>query len=186
MVVAGPGNAGAGGWGTAKGLAVQVLTGRWFMVFASLLIMSAAGATYMFGLYSSEIKEVLGYDQTTLNLLSFFKDLGSNVGVLSGLINEVTPPWVVLSVGAVLNFFGYFMIWLAVSKRIATPKVWHMCLYICIGANSQSFANTGTYETISNIYVYDIWSCYTTIHFNPVNACSYSLKQKRLSFVLLE
>lgn len=147
MVVAGPGNAGAGGWGTAKGLAVQVLTGRWFMVFASLLIMSAAGATYMFGLYSSEIKEVLGYDQTTLNLLSFFKDLGSNVGVLSGLINEVTPPWVVLSVGAVLNFFGYFMIWLAVSKRIATPKVWHMCLYICIGANSQSFANTGSLVT---------------------------------------
>ncbi|EXB96177.1 putative transporter MCH1 [Morus notabilis] len=147
MVVAGPGTAGAGGWGTAKGLAVQVLTGRWFMVFASLLIMSAAGATYMFGLYSSEIKEVLGYDQTTLNLLSFFKDLGSNVGVLSGLINEVTPPWVVLSVGAVLNFFGYFMIWLAVSKRIATPKVWHMCLYICIGANSQSFANTGSLVT---------------------------------------
>ena len=126
------------------GFAVQVITGRWFMVFASLLIMSAAGATYMFALYSGDIKSVLGYDQTTLNLLSFFKDLGSNVGVLSGLINEVTPPWVVLSVGAVLNFFGYFMIWLAVTKRIATPKVWHMCIYICIGANSQSFANTGS------------------------------------------
>lgn len=147
MVVAGPGNAGAGGCSMSKGLAVQILTGRWFMVFASLLIMSAAGATYMFGLYSSEIKEVLGYDQTTLNLLSFFKDLGSNVGVLSGLINEVTPPWVVLSCGAVLNFFGYFMIWLAVSRKISTPKVWHMCLYICIGANSQSFANTGSLVT---------------------------------------
>ena len=138
---------GGGGWATTKGLTLQVLTGRWFMVFASLLIMSAAGATYMFGLYSSDIKEVLGYDQTTLNLLSFFKDVGSNVGVLSGLINEVTPPWVVLSVGAVLNFFGYFMIWLSVTKKIATPKVWHMCLYICIGANSQSFANTGSLVT---------------------------------------
>ncbi|PON42220.1 Major facilitator [Trema orientale] len=145
MVVAG--NGGGGGWATTKGLTLQVLTGRWFMVFASLLIMSAAGATYMFGLYSSDIKEVLGYDQTTLNLLSFFKDVGSNVGVLSGLINEVTPPWVVLSVGAVLNFFGYFMIWLSVTKKIATPKVWQMCLYICIGANSQSFANTGSLVT---------------------------------------
>ncbi|KAJ6909287.1 hypothetical protein NC652_020317 [Populus alba x Populus x berolinensis] len=90
------------------------------MVFASLLIMSAAGATYMFALYSPDIKSALGYDQTTLNLLSFFKDVGSNVGVLSGLINEVTPPWVVLSMGAVLNFFG---------------------------ANSQSFANTGSLVT---------------------------------------
>ncbi|GFP86662.1 hypothetical protein PHJA_000810000 [Phtheirospermum japonicum] len=132
---------------TSRALALQVLYGRWFMVFATTLIMSAAGATYMFGLYSPIIKSSLGYDQTTLNLLSFFKDLGSNVGVLSGLINEVTPPWVVLSIGAVLNFFGYLMIWLAVSRKISRPHVWHMCLYICIGANSQSFANTGALVT---------------------------------------
>ncbi|KAL3523509.1 hypothetical protein ACH5RR_016343 [Cinchona calisaya] len=141
------GNYGGGGCSNMGGLTLQVLTGRWFMVFATLLIMSAAGATYMFGLYSGDIKSSLGYDQTTLNLLSFFKDLGSNVGVLSGLINEITPPWVVLSMGAVLNFFGYFMIWLAVTKRISTPQVWQMCLYICIGANSQSFANTGALVT---------------------------------------
>ncbi|XP_047319692.1 protein NUCLEAR FUSION DEFECTIVE 4-like [Impatiens glandulifera] len=128
-------------------LAVQVVEGRWFMVFASFLIMSAAGATYMFGLYSTEIKESLGYDQTTLNLLSFFKDLGANVGILSGLIMEVSPPWVVLAMGAVLNFFGYFMIWLAVTKRLSRPQVWHMCLYICVGANSQAFANTGALVT---------------------------------------
>ncbi|KAI3458925.1 hypothetical protein Pfo_015588 [Paulownia fortunei] len=146
MVVASNGGGGAE-WLANRNFAVQVLTGRWFMVFATTLIMSAAGATYMFGLYSPEIKSSLGYDQTTLNLLSFFKDLGSNVGVLSGLINEVTPPWVVLSIGAVLNFFGYLMIWLAVSRKISRPQVWHMCLYICIGANSQSFANTGALVT---------------------------------------
>ncbi|KAE8717939.1 ACT-like superfamily protein isoform 1 [Hibiscus syriacus] len=143
MVVAAPGYGGAT-MPSSKSFALQILTGPWLMVFGSLLIMSAAGATYMFSLYSGDIKESLGYDQTTLNLLSFFKDLGTNVGVLSGLIAEVTPPWFVLSVGAVLNFFGYFMIWLAVTKKIATPQVWHMCLYICIGANSQSFANTGS------------------------------------------
>lgn len=122
-----------GGRSELVSLAIQILNGRWFMVFASFLIMSAAGATYMFSLYSSEIKTSLGYDQSTLNLLSFFKDLGSNVGVLSGLIAEITPPWVVLSIGSVLNFFGYFMIWLGVTKRIAKPTVWQMCLYICIG-----------------------------------------------------
>ncbi|XP_027365764.1 protein NUCLEAR FUSION DEFECTIVE 4-like [Abrus precatorius] len=145
MAVASMGS--VGGLCDTKGLIVQVVTGRWFVVFASFLIMAVAGATYMFGLYSEDIKRNLGYDQTTLNLLSFFKDLGGNVGVLSGLINEITPPWVVLAMGSVLNFFGYFMIWLAVTKRIATPKVWQMCLYICIGANSQSFANTGSLVT---------------------------------------
>ncbi|KAL2324058.1 hypothetical protein Fmac_023116 [Flemingia macrophylla] len=146
-VVGGAGSVGVHGWGDMKSLTLQVITGRWFVVFASFLIMAAAGATYMFGLYSGDIKSTLGYDQSTLNLLSFFKDFGSNVGVLSGLINELTPPWVVLAIGAILNFFGYFMIWLSVTKRIAKPQVWQMCLYICIGANSQSFANTGSLVT---------------------------------------
>ncbi|KAM2395380.1 hypothetical protein ACFX1X_032754 [Malus domestica] len=102
-----------------------------------------SGATYMFGLYSNDVRTSLGYDQTTVNLLSFFKDLGGNVGIIAGLINEVTGPWVVLLLSALKNFFGYFMIWLAVTGRTSKPRVWHMCLYICIGANSQTFANTG-------------------------------------------
>ncbi|KAJ1436003.1 Nodulin-like [Sesbania bispinosa] len=134
-------------WGNSKGFTLQVLSGRWFMVFSSFMIMSVSGASYMFGLYSREIKSVLGYDQSTLTLLSFFKDLGSNIGIISGLINEVTPPWVVLTIGGVLNFFGYFMIWLAVTKKIANPPVWNMCLYIFIGANSHCSTNTGALVT---------------------------------------
>lgn len=65
----------------------QVLDGRWFMAFVSVLIMSVAGATYLMGLYSNLIKTIPGYYQTTLKLLSFFKDVGSNVGILSGLIH---------------------------------------------------------------------------------------------------
>ncbi|KAG5003034.1 hypothetical protein JHK86_027173 [Glycine max] len=121
----------------------HVITGRWFMIFASCLIMAVSGATYMFGLYSNEVKASLGYDQSTLNLISFFKDLGANLGIFSGLINEISPPWVILAMGATMNFIGYFMIWLSVTSRIAKPQVWQMCLYFYIGANSQSFANTG-------------------------------------------
>ncbi|KAL3518435.1 hypothetical protein ACH5RR_021024 [Cinchona calisaya] len=127
--------------------AVHVVRGRWFSLFASFLIMAGAGATYLFGVYSRDIKSSLGYDQTTLNLLGFFKDLGANVGVLSGLIAEIAPTWLVLLIGAAFNFGGYFMIWLAVTGKIAKPKVWMMCVYICVGANSQNFANTGALVT---------------------------------------
>lgn len=106
------------------------------MVFASLLIMCVAGTSNMFGLYSNDIKSTFGYDQTTLNLLGLFKDLGGNLGILSGLIYEVVPPWVVLSIGAIMNFLSYFIIWLTVTGHIARPRVWQMCLYTFIGANS--------------------------------------------------
>ncbi|WCJ41208.1 Major facilitator superfamily protein [Euphorbia peplus] len=125
------------------GFAVHVVKGRWFSLFASFLIMAASGAVLVFGAYSKDIKASLGYDQQTLNLVSFSKDLGAFIGVFSGLIAEVTPTWFVLLTGAATNFVGYFMIWLAVTGRIHKPQVWQMCLYICIGANSQNFANTG-------------------------------------------
>ncbi|TYJ33589.1 hypothetical protein E1A91_A05G113100v1 [Gossypium mustelinum] len=101
----------------------EVLRGRWFQLFASFLIMAGAGATYLFGTYSSEIKTTLCYDQTTINLLGFFKDLGGNIGVLSGLVAEVTPTWFVLLLGAALNFGGYFMKWLAVTEKSPSPSV---------------------------------------------------------------
>lgn len=129
------------------GLALHLLRSRWFMVFGCLLIMSMSGATYIFSIYSDDIKTSLGYDQTTLNLISFFKDLGGNIGIMSGVINEITPPWVVLAIGMTMNFFGYFMIWLAVTARTPTPRVWQICLYICVGANSQTFSNTGALVT---------------------------------------
>uniref|UniRef100_A0ACD6A490 Uncharacterized protein n=1 Tax=Avena sativa TaxID=4498 RepID=A0ACD6A490_AVESA len=129
------------------GFASHVVRGRWFMFFASILIMAAAGGTYIFGIYSKAIKTSLGYDQQTLNTLSFFKDVGANVGILPGLINEVTPPWVVLACGAGMNLVGYLMIYLSVTGRTSRPPVWLMCVYIAIGANSQSFANTGALVT---------------------------------------
>ncbi|XP_062214302.1 uncharacterized protein LOC133915239 [Phragmites australis] len=138
---------GRGGPVLTARFARQVVLGRWFMVFACLLILSASGATYIFSIYSKVLKSSLGYDQRTLNTLSFFKDLGANVGVISGLINEVTPPWVVLAMGAAMNLAGYLMIYLAIDGRTARPPVWLMCIYICVGANSQSFANTGALVT---------------------------------------
>nr|GMD38732.1 protein nuclear fusion defective 4 [Ipomoea batatas] len=144
------GDGGGGGRRNMGNLAVHILTGRWFIFFGCLLLMSAAGGTYIFGIFSEEIKTSLGYDQKTLNLVSFFKEIGANVGIIAGLINEVAPTWLVLLVGAAMNFSGYFFIWLAVTARIAHPKVRWICLSICVGANSQTFVHTGALVTLVN------------------------------------
>ncbi|KAG6607171.1 uncharacterized protein LOC111452462 [Cucurbita moschata] len=120
----------------------QVVMGRWFSLFASFLIMSGAGGVYLFASYSKDIKSTLKCDQTTLNKIGFYKDLGSNVGVIAGLLAEVAPPWFVILIGAALNFVGYFKIWQAVTGKIIRPTVEFFCFYIMVGANSQNFANT--------------------------------------------
>ncbi|KAL8092439.1 protein NUCLEAR FUSION DEFECTIVE 4-like [Apium graveolens] len=142
-----PESTGSAAKGSRLEFAVHVFRGRWLSLYASFSIMAAIGSTYVFGIYSKEIKASLGYDQSTLNLIGFFKDLGSNVGIISGLIAEITPTWLLLLIGSSLNFVGYFLIWLAVTGKIAKPKVWHMCTYMCIAANSLNFANTGVLVT---------------------------------------
>nr|XP_028945668.1 uncharacterized protein LOC103450182 [Malus domestica] len=115
---------------------------RWFSVFASLMVMAGSGTIYLFGTYSKELKTTFGYDQETLNWMGFFKDLGANIGIFAGLIAEVMQTWFVLLIGAAMNFFGYFMMWLGVTGRIVKPEIWQMCVYIYIAANSLSFVNT--------------------------------------------
>jgi hypothetical protein len=53
--------------------------------------MEASGGTYVFGIYSMAIRASLGYDQKTLNMLIFFKTLGSSLGVVPGLLYDLAP-----------------------------------------------------------------------------------------------
>ncbi|KAK3018958.1 hypothetical protein RJ639_003600 [Escallonia herrerae] len=114
-------------------LVIHVVRDRWISLFASIFIMAE--------LMSLEYTpgRSLGYDQTTLNLLGFFKDLGANIGVLPSLIAKITPTWFQLLIGSAMNFVGFFIIRLAVTSKIAKPKVWLMCF----SSNSQNFSNMG-------------------------------------------
>ncbi|XP_022970392.1 uncharacterized protein LOC111469392 [Cucurbita maxima] len=139
-------NAGIGS-GELGSFVRQVVAGRWFSLFASFLVMAGAGGVYLFAYYSTDIKTTLQCDQTTLNKIGFYKDLGSNVGIVAGLLAEVAPTWVLLLIGAALNFVGYFKIWQGVTGKIVSPTVAYFCFYIMVGANSQNFANTGVLVT---------------------------------------
>jgi hypothetical protein len=114
----------------------QVLSGRWFTLFACLLILSASGATYAFGIYSRALRASLSYDQRAVATLAFFKDLRSNVGVPAGLLSEVAPPWAELAVGAAMNLADHLMVYLSLAGRVARPPLWLICAYVCAGANS--------------------------------------------------
>ncbi|XP_062173575.1 protein NUCLEAR FUSION DEFECTIVE 4-like [Alnus glutinosa] len=121
--------------------------GRWTSIFASFLIMATSGATYILPIYSKDIKRNLGYSQSMLSTLSTWNEIGSNAGILSGLVAEVTPTKFMLVVSSVANFLSYLMIWLAVTEKIHRPQFWLMCVYMFIGANAQNFATTTSLVT---------------------------------------
>ncbi|KAL8256966.1 hypothetical protein R6Q59_029007 [Mikania micrantha] len=120
---------------------------KWLATVASIWIQCTTGASYTFGIYSAALKSSQGYDQSALDTVSVFKDIGANIGVLSGLLfdavtgNHLGLPLVYLA-GAVQFFAGYFLMWLSVTGVIDRPHVWLMCLFMFTAAHAQTFFNT--------------------------------------------
>lgn len=126
------------------------LSTRWIATVASIWIQCSCGSSYTFSIYSSVLKSTQNYDQSTLDTVSVFKDIGANAGVLSGLLyasvtlnsSSFLGPWVVLVAGAIQCFLGYFLMWASVVGLIHHPPVPLMCLFMFLAAHSQTFFNT--------------------------------------------
>jgi hypothetical protein len=119
---------------------------RWSALAASALIQCCAGSSYCFGPYSPALKASQGYDQSALDAVAFFEDVGANAGVLSGLPSAWAPvgfrrPWLVLLAGAALCAAGYLPMWLAVAG-VAPASLLLMCFYMLLAAQAQTFLNT--------------------------------------------
>lgn len=71
-----------------------------------------------FPLYSHSLKSVLGFNQHQLTMLGVANDIGENMGLLPGLVCNKFPPWVILTIGAFAFFFGYGVLWLALSGTL--------------------------------------------------------------------
>ncbi|WOH10498.1 hypothetical protein DCAR_0729967 [Daucus carota subsp. sativus] len=134
----------------------MMISNKWLAVSASIMIQITAGSLYTFGIYSGAIKSSQSYSQQTLDTLSVFKDIGANTGIFAGHLHSAVAsnsrrwfggPWVVLAVGAVLSFLGYFLMWLSVSGIIFHPPVRVMCLFMFVAAHGLAFVNTANVVT---------------------------------------
>lgn len=107
---------------------------------------ACGGISYVFSLYSADLKHTLGYNQEMIDGFGTSKDIGGNVGIISGLLIDVTSAWFVLLVGGLLHFIFYFLLFLAATGRI-TPSYWQMCGIIMIGTNGATWFNTAVLVT---------------------------------------
>lgn len=110
----------------------------WVGLAAAVWVQISAGNAINFPLYSPALKSVLGFNQQHLTILGVANDIGENVGLLPGVACNKFPPWAVLLVGSVACFFGYGVLWLAVSQTVQGLPYWVVsgyrsaCFLLCI------------------------------------------------------
>ncbi|KAL0666871.1 hypothetical protein Bca4012_029575 [Brassica carinata] len=138
---------------------MEIANTKWVAATASMWIESFIGASYTFGIYSSLLKSSQSYDQSTLDTISVYKDIGANAGILSGLFYTAVAsgrsgngrffsgPWLVIFVGLLQWLVGYGFIWMAASGVIEPPPVAVMCLFMFFAGHCQPFFNTAIVVT---------------------------------------
>jgi len=159
-----------------------LLNSKWGSTVASIWIQCTSGSLYTFSIYSQTIKSTQRYDQSTLEFVSVSKDIGVNVGVLSGLLYDflarrtTTGPWLLHLLGSAQCFLGYFLMWAAVAGLLPPVPLPVMCLFMFVAAHGQSFFNTSNVVTgVRNfpnnsgtiVGIIKVFSIYLLMHFRP-------------------
>ncbi|GLJ10035.1 hypothetical protein SUGI_0120640 [Cryptomeria japonica] len=109
-----------------------------------------AGLSYGFSIYAEAMKTCFGYNQQQLDTISVYSSLGFLGGIISGLINQCLPAWLVLFIGALHNLTGYGIQWMFVSGRLAIPPLWEMGLFAFVARNGPLYYNTVSMVTSVN------------------------------------
>lgn len=130
----------------------RALCSPWMVVAVGVWVQCFTGGSYDFSIYSQSIKESLGLTQQALDAISVAKDIGANVGIISGLIYDTFPTWTVLSSSAALSLVGNLFMWLSITSRVAAPPLWLACIYAFLAANAQTFSNTAVVVTCVKIF----------------------------------
>lgn len=100
----------------------------WVGLGAAVWVQIASGNAYNFPLYSHSLKSVLGFNQHQLTMLGVANDVGENTGLLPGIACNKFPPWSILLIGSFACFFGYGVLWLALSRTIQSMPYWLVSL----------------------------------------------------------
>lgn len=119
----------------------------WVGLGASVWLQIASGNAYNFPLYSHSLKSVLGFNQHQLTMLGVANDIGENVGLIPGYACNIFPPWLVLLIGSLACFFGYGVLWLALSRTVQSLPYWLLWIALCIATNSSAWLSTAVLVT---------------------------------------
>lgn len=111
---------------------------QWAGLASAMAIQACGGLTYTYAVYSEHLKEVLQFTQVQVDEIGAAKDFGQSLGILGGLLFNLYPPFVTVSIGAVLHFFGYMIVLMTLSRKMS-PPFWLLCTAIGIGVGGDSW-----------------------------------------------
>lgn len=97
------------------------LVNRWLVLVASLALEVCGGAMYAYPLYSTSLRNTLGYAQWQVAALALASNIGNFCNIPSGIVMDLYGVRATVLCGVCVNFVGYFLLWLVATEAISAP-----------------------------------------------------------------
>lgn len=98
-----------------------LVASRWAVIAASLCLQICGGAMYAFPVYSEQLRITLNYAQWQVSSLALASNIGNFCNIPSGIVLDRFGVRVTVLCGIVVNFLGYFLLYLVATETIAAP-----------------------------------------------------------------
>jgi len=96
---------------------------RWVGLVAGVYLMTLSGSIYMFAVYSGRLKEIFHYSTEELNLIGALANTGGWLTFMGGIWVDHFGPRSTCFLGGLMNFTGYFLVYLAANKYFPTTNI---------------------------------------------------------------
>lgn len=112
---------------------------RWVSLSAGIWLMLISGTIYLVPVYSADLKQALGFDQSEINFVTTATSVGAWVSLPAGIFLDKFGFRLSALVGAVLLFSGYMLLSLAASGALPTRSSVVVALFTFIAGQGVGF-----------------------------------------------
>lgn len=105
----------------------MTIFGPFTTLVSSLLIVFSNSGSPLFPSYTEDLKINLNYTQSSINKISWFKDIGTNCDLIAFVIAEIFGPKKTILAASVTRFTALLLLYLAIKGRIRL-YTWMTCV----------------------------------------------------------
>eukprot|EP00035_Acanthoeca_spectabilis_P007474 m.137238 g.137238 ORF g.137238 m.137238 type:complete len:129 (-) comp13969_c1_seq7:2732-3118(-) len=87
------------------------MVNRWVTLTSNLGLETASGASYAFGVYSDQLKNITGFSQDEIQTVASTGNIGLYFALIAGIVFDNVGPVTTLTIGIVLSTAGYLAMW---------------------------------------------------------------------------
>jgi MFS family permease len=134
-------------------MVAMVGANRWQVVSVAVLVESVAGLGYIFSLYSEELKTQFQLTQPKLDLLGTLSNIGGNIGIHIGLLQDQVGPAPVVLLAGFIGVSGWLPMHFALSPAFRWHcPYWLLCCLSFLQGHGQMAMDVAVVPTVARAF----------------------------------